>query len=64
MSMSASNWWHTLDNEDRARFIVPFVQLQMFHKKPWKCDWQHISDEELRQFIELIYEARKQKANR
>ena len=38
-------WWQELSHEDRARILVPFIQLQMFSKKPWKCDWQCESEE-------------------
>ena len=55
-----SDWWNSLDMDERARIIVPFVQLQMSNK-PWKCEWEHITRQEMDLFIGLVREAHNNK---
>ena len=49
-------WWSRLSNDDRARILVPYIQLQAFAKKPWKCDWEHTTDEEMDRLHRLVKE--------
>ena len=55
--MTELDWWKSLDMSERARIVVPFVQLQMSNK-PWKLDWHCITDEELEKLFKLIEENR------
>jgi hypothetical protein len=55
--MTELDWWRSLNSSERARIIVPFVQLQMSNK-PWRLDWEHISENELQKLFKLIKENR------
>ena len=50
-------WWMDQSREDRARMIVPFVQL-VNTEKPQKCPWQDTTDQEFEQFIAMLKWAR------
>ena len=52
-----TQWWNSLTTDDKARIVIPFIQLSQF-KKPWKADWEHITDEELDKLFDLVREQR------
>ena len=54
-----STWWAQLSADDRARIIVPFIQLSLHHKKPWKCEWDTVKFSELDRLFELVEEQKK-----
>lgn len=51
-----TDWWSSLSTDDRARILVPYIQLQSFAKKPWKCDWEHTTTLELDRLHQLVKE--------
>lgn len=60
MSVS-TDWWQSLDRSERARIIVPFIQLvntDKCHKPPW----EHITAREMDLLLGLVREAHNQKA--
>ena len=50
-------WWMDQSREDRARMLVPFVQLATT-EKPQKCPWQDTTDQEFEQFLDMLKWAR------
>lgn len=56
---TASQWWSSLDHNDRARIIVPFIQLVGWKEKPFKCHWEYLSDQELDKLWQMLKDNRK-----
>ena len=54
-------WWAELSNDDRARMIIPIINMVTNPYKPWKGTWEDLSKTEFENVIQLMREQRKAK---